>query len=246
MALGLVGTQSPDPYLSDQRRVLDDFVAIPGWRSDGFTWISNAPRGLAYLFHYLHGAFALDLRKPETALRFAQAPLAVSSENSSPQPIWSVRDVTRAPELFGKDSSLAWDYLVKLPEKFPVVGELFGMRNDFELALASYSMMLLLIEAVTKSEELLEVEEAKRVEAIWFTVPPMFFGSANEVLQVASARVFGDRELVKLVADSVGEDLTPLAEAWPYWAKAISRFGWNVFKEYRFEMVEPPWHELAI
>ena len=65
MILALTAVDSEIEGLSDQRGLLDDLLAIPGWQPSGTKIVIEAPAVLAYVFHNVLGAvFAIVTSKP--------------------------------------------------------------------------------------------------------------------------------------------------------------------------------------
>jgi hypothetical protein len=227
IVFALEGVHSRKPELSDQRRVLDDLVSIPDWRPNGYSMWIAAPRTLAYVFHYLHGAVCMDLGQYELGLQLALTPFPTPSGASGTEPLWRVHDVVGWPDLLGGECTVAWDYLGKLPDVFPILDTFFGMRRDFEIGLTGYSMLLSLLEAAHDAEAILARKEEER-DRVWLGIPATFTSFSHDVIRTAAGRVFGDSAVVQHVARDAGIGVGVLQELWPYWKKAIDKSRHNL------------------
>ena len=218
LLLPLAGVFSEVPGMVDQRRTVEDLPHVGGWNFGGLTINIGAPRGLLYLFHYLHGALCLELHRRDLAIALALS--SVRDDNQGkPHPLWKLRDLTCWPALFGGNSKIAWNYLRALPEKLSVLERFFGTRRDFEIGLASYSMLLSLIELAV---------DAKRViseghQNLDLDVAPVFLLFSRDVREIATSRTFGNRESVEEVAGALRADPADMRRLWPVWRESILR-----------------------
>ncbi len=220
--LPLAGVYSEAEGLIDQRRVIDDLVSVADWPRSGSTTIVSAPRGLVYVFHYLHGALCCRLDLTRFAVQLAQVPVPKDASSSAPQPLWQVSDIVGWPDLFGGGgtASRAWKYLRSLPERFPVLMQFFGLTRDYELGLASYSMLLSLLELVTDSPNLINADPLP--DRLQLDVPPVFVEMPLDLIRTAAGRIFGDDAVVSRVAALGGAKREDMKKLWPAWCTAIS------------------------
>lgn len=215
------------PALSEPRRVIEDVMSIPDWRSDGATSIVEAPRTLVFLFHYVQGAlFMMDGRLDE-ALHLGSTPIP-HQQRSGVSPLWKERDMTGWPRLLGGTCTWAWEYLHALWANRPVLEELFAMQNDFDVGLAAYSMLLSVVELATGAAKA-KPTNFENVENIQLDFPPMFVGMPNTVVEQAIARTIANRTLVEHVARYTGASVDTMRTMWPAWKRLFGNFRRDVF-----------------
>ena len=221
LTLSLVGATTGDPALTDQRHVVEDLINIEGWRPDGVTTFVGAPWSLLFVYHFLHGACCLHLRLIDTALTMAQTLIPGSNRSEATLPLWRRFDISNGPDLFGGRCSPAWEYLLALPSKQPVLNKLFALSTDFKVGLASYSMLLSLLELASDAEKLAQQDDLSRLR---LDIPPMFGFMDRQVRQSAASRVFWNRSVVEQVVLRTCAKLEDMRKVWPIWKTYIERF----------------------
>jgi hypothetical protein len=234
IAFSLAGVFSQKDGLNDQRRAVEDLVSVQDWNGGGLTMVVSAPRGLVYLFHYLHGALCMELGNVDLALRIAQSTLPRPRGADEQLPLWKMRDVTGWPHLFGGKADVAWAYLRAFPERQPTINQFFAVRADYETALASYSMLLSLLEAASDAQKLLKLSADDLRQGFSFDFPPMFVEMGRETIQAAFSRTFGNAEVVRRVAEGVGVEVKALRQLWPHWKAALNRFHQGIHSNWVF------------
>lgn len=243
LIFSLAGVYSGNPALADQRSIIEDFLAVPGWSRAGTTAaVIEAPEAALYLVHYLHGALCLNLNRLDLAFQFVEVPVPYEPRDVGPS-LWHHSDLTCWPTLFGSECTWAWGYLTGLYQKRPVLKELFALPKDFDLSLASYSMLLSLFELATDAASA-KPEDISNPNNVRLTVPPMFVGMDREIIAGAARRTSGDRDVVARVAERAGAKVSTMKERWPQWKKLQMHFLRSTFDPYG-RIVELPLGELA-
>ncbi len=223
LVFALAGVFSQHAALVDQRRVVEDLVSIPDWNRSGPTQVAEAPRGLVYLFHYLHGALCCELGRLDLALQLAETLLPRGNRSADAAFLWRLPDLSGWPDLLGGSCAFAWKYVVSLPERFKILEEFFPLRRDFEVGLASYSALLSLLEAAHDSTKLLPLGEERLQQISHLDVPPMFLDMRYEIAQTAFGRTFGSPQVVRQVVERTNVKTEALKQLWPYWKIALRR-----------------------
>jgi hypothetical protein len=221
IVFALAGVYSQSGTLADRRRVVEDLVSIPGWNYSGASHTAEAPLGLVYLFHHLHGALCCELGRTDLALQMAETSLIGRHRSDESAFLWRRHDVSGWPALLGGNCREAWNYLVRLPNRFKVLEEFFALQHDFEVGLASYSALLSLLEAARDCTKLLGLgkEGLQRIRSV--DVPPSFLVMGYEVVQAATARIFKSPEVVRQVTERANVKRDELKRFWPYWTAAL-------------------------
>jgi len=227
--IALVGVYSQESGLVDQRRVLDDLITIP-WDTTGRKFAAQAPRGAAFLFHHLHGALACSLERPDLAVRVAEGEFPAHDPQYGRLPAWRLPDLHR-PVTFEK-REWAWEYLTEARARMPELAFLFALQRDFDVGLASYSMLMSLLEVAYDADSTMRAIEGGQLKFLdRFDVPPMFAEMSGEVRREAAARIFGSQEVVRMVVERAKAKPERVRAVWPMWNKGLNRqvhnWGWD-------------------
>ncbi len=228
LSFSLAGVFSQKSAIVDQRRVVDDFSSIPDWPLAGLSKMIEAPRTLIYFFHYLHGAICMDLSRDDLALQLADTPLRWRGQDGEPAQLWRQRDLVAGPMLFGGDLRMAWEYLIGMPNQFPVLGQFFALQKDFEIGLASYSMLLSLYEAGQDCRKVLAMPE-QQLKTFNLAVLPMFALMDSDTIRSAYQHTFGNTDVVDRVTKRSRVSREELKRLWPHWKAALQRYNQDLF-----------------
>jgi len=72
-AMALAGVESGLSEIERQEAVLDEVVNVAGWQRAGYAILSDLPLGLGFLYHYLHGAMAMQVGRLDLAMDLARS-----------------------------------------------------------------------------------------------------------------------------------------------------------------------------
>jgi serine/threonine protein kinase len=228
LVFALAGVYSANPALADQRRAIDDLVAIPDWNQGGTTAIAAGPQALIYVLQYLHGALCLGYGQVDLALQFAETRAPRDNRADAP-PLWQHHGVTGWPKLLGGECSWAWEYLRGLRSRHVILQQFFALQGDLELGLASYSMALSLMELATDAAN--PVVTTANIE---LDVPPLFTGMGSDTVATAARRTLGNRAVVEKLAERTGAKVATMKELWPTWKKLVHKFRRGVFDRHGY------------
>ena len=219
IAIPLVGVFSQDPAFVDQRKVVDDLLAVPTWSGSDFA--EQAPRGLVYLFHHLHGALCCDLGRMDLALQLVEMTVPQHGEKQAVDPLWRQYDMQIVKLL--QNRMVAWEYLRYL--KLPIIDEIFGLRRDYEIGLASYILLMCLLELGFDSARMLtEIKSSNLTHIDSFEVAPMFGDLSADVIRTAVSRTIGSRQTVALVVGRANAKHDVVREVWTKWKSSLNRW----------------------
>lgn len=174
---------------------------------------------LVYVFHYLHGACCLEVGDIGGAIRMAQTQLPRRRGEEVAQ-LWRLGDIVGWPKTLTGHCTTAWEFLLGLPNRHPVVDEFFAFRRDYENCLASYNALLTLMELGTDAAELRGMESLSEVQ---LEVPPMYATMAYDVREHVVRWVVADPGVVAAVAAAVDGQLGHMGEVWSNWANRTKR-----------------------
>ncbi len=119
-------------------------------------------------------------------------------------------------------------------QRKPVLKQLFALQTDFDILIASYSMLLSLLELAHDAAKA-KPTDLTNLEDIRFEVPALFIGVSRETLAIASRRIFGNRSVIERVAERSGAKSSAMRAMWPPWKKLMLRFRRDVFDRWAFD-----------
>jgi hypothetical protein len=137
-----------------------------------------------------------------------------------------------------ENRSIAWEYVGSLRSRLPTIETLFPLQRDFDVGLASYSMLMCLLELGYDGAHTLAALKKEQIKVVeHFDVPPMFGTMRSDVVRAAVARTFGSRQTVGLVESRTNAKREVLTEIWPKWNLGLNRvahgMGWDGTDELR-------------
>jgi hypothetical protein len=233
LVFGLAGVYSNNVALADQRQVVEDLLSVPDWSRAGTTAIFEAPRTLVYVFQYLHGALCMSYGQPDLALQLARMSVP-DRDRADTWALWRDHGLVGWPELLGGSCDWAWEYVVKLRDRHPVLEQFFALKSDYEGALATYSMLMVLYNVADDASSATP-EALANPDNLGLDFPPLFVGQSSEVITGAARRTLRNKQLVERVAALAGTNVDAMQKLWPARRKAIFRWGREVFHRHYFD-----------
>jgi|SRR5688572_15451465 len=106
--------------------------------------------------------------------------------------------------------------------QFAVLERIFPLSADFEIGLASYSMLLSLIAEAHDVPHIIAAMKAGKADPVGIPdLLPMFVEMDTEVIRAAFGRTLGSRNVVAQVAGVAGSNHDSMKQAWPQWKKSL-------------------------
>jgi hypothetical protein len=230
LVFSLVGVQSGVAAFADQRRVVEDLSPLPNWSPGGS--IADAPRTLIFLFHHLHGALCMQYAQVDGALALAEMRLQAPRRNET-EPLYKHRDLIGGPSTLGGRYDWSWEFLLQMPERWPVLKRFFALPADLEVNVAAYSMLLVLNELALDAAKVTPTNMSN-LNNVTLDVKPMFVLVSKDAISAAGRKVFASRTTVERVAERAGAKREAMRQLWPGWKKLIEKF-YSGFDRWGFE-----------
>lgn len=232
MVFGLAGVFSNNPAFADQRQVVEDLLSVPDWSRGGTVAIIEAPRALVYVFQYLHGALCMAYGQPDLALQLALTSVP-DPDRPDLSPLWKEHGLVGWPKLLGGSCDWAWEYICNLRERRPVLEQFFALQGDYEVALAAYSMLLVLHEVADDASGATP-EALANPDKFGMDFPPLFIGMSRETIATAARRTLRSKQVVVRVAERAGTKPDAMRKLWPARKKLIFKFRRDVFDRWGY------------
>jgi serine/threonine protein kinase len=220
----LTGVYAQVPPFQNQLHVLEELLALPDWKAGTRVITREAPAGLVYLLHHLHGALCCQLRSFDLALTM---PLMTVARDSKHTQLVQQPGLTGWPQIFDtpKKADAAWRYLARLPDQFPMLfDKLFALRSDYEQGLLAYQMLMSLLELAQSVDQVSKLTPQQLMEVPLLVVPPMFMRASDALIRSAARRIFGNVDVVHMTALRAGTSREAVKRAWPNWIVWLERW----------------------
>lgn len=217
----LVAIESDRSEVSNQIGLIDDLMSIPSWNGSGRTVVVEAPSALAFVYHFVVGAYLMSEDRLPEALSLLRTTI-VDRFDRETLPLYRSHAVIGWPKSLGGDAGKAWDYLMSLHSRQIWLHRFFGSERDFQVSLRAYALTASLLEFTDeiKAKKLDgEVEKPRRL-----SVPPMFLLTLNSEITFARIlrKVFPSSEAVVRFAELTGVDADEVRSKWPKWVELWS------------------------
>lgn len=229
MALALAGVESQQPQFSNQIGLIDEFLHPPAWERSGNTILTQFPSSIVFVYQALLGGLALQTQQPKIALRLANAEIPTSYSDKT-EPLFRQTSVNGWPDSLNHTCTIAWKFLMQLPESWPWLLEIFGDNDSYQSALGGYYMFLTAVEFLDAIDQGIDLSDAKTIRLS----VPITFVAISEHNQRKAARYF--KESIPLLApiwrakslskEEMGEKWDAWLRLAGIWVSQVYRNGW--------------------
>ena len=231
MAIALAGVESQHPQFANQIGLIDEFLHPSGWERSGSTILVQFPEVIVFVYQALVGGLAMQTQQGDLAHRLANADVPDFYSPSKSEPLFRMTSYTGWPESLNHTVTIAWKFLMQLPEHWRWLNEVFGSEDNFKAAIGAYYMLLNVIEFFDAVDQNLDLSDAKQIHLS----VPMCFAVIDETQQRKSLRYF--KECIPYVAKlwrAKPLDQDVMADKWKqwmsiggFWISQVYRHGWH-------------------
>jgi hypothetical protein len=227
IAIALAGVESQAEYFSNQVGLIDEFLRPTGWEASGNTIVTRFPEMIAFVYQALLGAVAMQTQQAEIVRRLAWVEIPEFSGSRESAPLVRSTRVTGWPESLNHTCTIAWAFLLQLPEHWPWLKEIFGDADHFKAALAAYYATLNIVEFVDAIEQKMDLSQPKNV---WPTVPVSFTVMGETVSRRALGLLNDNRPALAEVWQSSKIDNEAKLQKWKEWESVMGAWIHNVYR----------------
>lgn len=221
--IALAGIESGREKFNNQISLLDEILYPKGWNQSGSTVLVFFPLTVAFIYQALHGAMCIQTDQLPTALKLAQTKIELPL-NREKKILFQTEDIIGWPESLGKNSEMAWNYLINLSQKLEWIKDLFGEEDEYKSSVCAYYIALNILEFVdtihSGNEKIIEEED----ENVWPYVPPTFITLDREIQRKAYRLLLNDTEQLKDIWHSLNITDQRVKDLWPKWIKIVARW----------------------
>lgn len=227
MAVALAGVESQHSHFSKQIGLIDDFLNLPGWERSGSTILVNFPEMIAFVYQALVGGLALQTQQANIALGLANVELRNPYSNTT-EALFRRKSVTGWPDSLNHTCTIAWKFLMDLPDHWTWLLSVFGDKDSYKATLGAYYMFLNVIEFLDAIDRGIDLVAQ---HSFSLTVP-INFVSLSDQNQKKATRYF--KESVPLIARLWKAKAVPrekMRESWDAWLAMAGHWVANVHRD---------------
>ncbi len=231
-AIALAGVESGQDYFNNQIGVIEEILNPAGWERSGLVTLVHYPEFLGFVYQALIGGVALQTTQAHLAERLARIPIENLYDGES-YPLMESTNIIGWPDSLNHTVTIAWKFLMDLPEIWPWLLEVFGTVEFYRAAVCAYYELLNIIEfldAVNRDMDLSQLERIRLYVPVCFAVVP-------EAIQRRSARILDEnRPFVRDLWVKTGSTLKK-QQQWSDWQKLMLRWITEVYRGRAFAKI---------
>jgi hypothetical protein len=228
MAIALAGVESQSAFFRNQVGLIDELLRPANWELSGNTIVTRFPEMLAFVYQALLGSVAMQTAQADIAKRLAWVEIPEFSGARESAPLFRSPRVTGWPESLNHTCTIAWAFLLQLPENWPWLNEIFGDADHYKAALASYYAALNLIEFIDALEQKVDLSQGQKV---WLTVPVSFTVMGETVSRRALRLLEENRPTLEKVWQSSKLESAAKLAKWKEWEGVMASWIDNVYRD---------------
>ncbi|MCK4341425.1 MAG: hypothetical protein KAY37_06855 [Phycisphaerae bacterium] len=226
LILALTAVDSEIDSIRDQRALIDDFINMEDWNRSGSTVVVSMPYALAFVYHYVLGAFLVGGNKHNEAIHLLSMKVSDPRQNRA-RKLWQIHGLMGwVRSLEGGHCLRSWEYLGRIYESRPWPKQFFHTQKYFTDSLCAYTMIASMIELGSFLAEYNTQEPLKTDMEL--DVPPLFaidpVSRLETDIEVIVNKAMPNRSIVNDIATAVGTDTEIIYNAWPSWFEQWDSF----------------------
>jgi len=154
-AMALAGVESGLSEIERQEAVLDEVVNVAGWNRAGYDRIIDLPLNLGFMYHYFHGAMAMQVGRLDLAMELARSDIHPPNYRERTR-VCDHGGLTGWTPAFKSHVTHSWRYLQSYVKQNAWIQHCFGSYQDVMAAIAGYGYALTLDELANVMQRTLQ------------------------------------------------------------------------------------------
>jgi hypothetical protein len=221
--IALAGIESGREKFNNQISLLDEILYPKSWNKSGSTVLVFFPLTVAFIYQALHGAMCIQTDQLLTAVSLAKTKIDLPL-NREKKILYQAAEIIGWPESLGENSTMAWNYLMNLSQKWEWIKDLFGDKDEYKSYVCAYYMALNVLEFVDTIHSGQEKTIEEENENVWPNVPPCFIALDREIQRKAYRLLLNDTKQLKDIWHSLKISDQKVKDLWPKWIKIVARW----------------------
>jgi hypothetical protein len=227
-AVAVTGVESGEDRMRKQLSVVDELLNPANWPESGRTVIVDLPDTLVFLYQALHGAVCLQTGQVGLAIELARSRFQ-RAELGKAKVLMEKGAWVGWPRSISQSATVAWEFLVGLPDRHPWLVDVFGSKDDYVAALSAYYSVLSTAELANLiaggHRELLDGRE------LHFGVPLCGCSIPNGLVGRAYRYMTADTDGLRYAWENVGVSTATMLMLWPEWIQSCKRWLGGVYRD---------------
>lgn len=227
IAIALAGVESQAEYFRNQIGLLEEFLQPPNWELSGVSVITQFPEMVAFVYQALIGSVAMQTGQADIARRLASVEIGDPPGSSSSRPLFQSTQITGWPDSLNHTCTLAWAFLLQLPESWPWLNEIFGDVEHYKAALCAYYALLNIIEFGFTAEQNADMSTPQMFHV---TVPVSFIVMGDTVSRRARQILENNRPVIREIWDAIKVGDEAKLSKWQAWESVMGAWIASVYR----------------
>jgi hypothetical protein len=220
--VSLAGVESGRGNFCCQESAIDEILFPKDWKRSGFRSVVEVPEAAGFVFQALHGAIALQTRQLNLAINLAKSRGRYSYGSESVH-LFKFPPLVGWLRSFDGNCTIAWDFLLSLHSRFPVLGSIFGDQDEYEVSLYAYYLALNILElAATLVDGKVDILQETKIH---LEVPQFLSRASERVLYRAYQLLIADPERLSRIWLDMGVATENICAVWGKWVGLCN--AWN-------------------
>jgi hypothetical protein len=182
-AMALAGIESGLPDIERQNAVLGAVINVDGWNEAGYGRVIDLPLNLGFMYHYFHGAMAMQVGRLDLAMELARSNIRPPNHPEQTR-VCDHSGLTGWTPAFQTNVTHSWRYLRSYVKQNVWIQDCFGSYQDVMAAIAGYGYALTLDELANDMQRTLKRDRTwiPHVDSFAKILPkiPLFFAVVDD------------------------------------------------------------------
>ncbi len=230
ICVALVGVASGREQFRDQKSILDDLLNSARWNRANVS--VNLRHTLGYIYHSLHGSLSFSTNQLDLGLSLARVKIPDLLYTTEHLHVWKRCELMGWSELFGRDCTKGWKYLVEAYDRWEWLAPIFVDELEYRTSLVAYYMALDIHELASTI--------ASGRQGMFKDVPLGFISEGHDINQRAISQLLRDPEALKELWSSLDVTREQMESSQGDWIRVSE--GW-LREVYKFSADTRIYHE---
>ena len=230
ICVALVGVASGREQFRDQKSILDDLLNSARWNRAHVS--VNLRHTLGYIYHSLHGSLSFSTNQLDLGLSLARVKIPDLLYTTEHLHVWKRCELMGWSELFGRDCTKGWKYLVDAYDRWEWLAPIFVDELEYRTSLVAYYMALDIHELASTI--------ASGRQGMFKDVPLGFISEGHDINQRAISQLLRNPEALKKLWSSLDVTREQMENSQGDWIRVSE--GW-LREVYKFSVETRIYHE---
>ena len=220
ISVALAGVESGREQFRDQKSILDDLLNSARWNRANVS--VNLRHTLGYIYHSLHGSLSFSTNQLDLGLSLARVKIPDLLYITEHLHVWKRCELMGWSELFGRDCTKVWKYLVEAYDRWEWLAPIFVDELEYRTSLVAYYMALDIHELASTI--------ASGRQGMFKDVPLGFISEGYDINQRAISQLLRNPEALKELWSSLDVTREQMESSQGDWIRSSEDWLRDVYK----------------